>query len=245
MSKTTLQKYLQQVGFDSRRTIRKQIHDGLFSIDGRTVTNPSREFDPQTERLMFRGRMIDMAVEKKSYYLLNKPYGVVTSLSDPQKRLTIKDFIGSIRERVFPVGRLDYRSEGLLLLTNDGDLTNYIISARNKIPKTYLVQVQGSPTRETQSQIENGPIVDRLRLSPFKMSIVRQASRSTWIRVTIVEGKKHIIRKTFKQYGHQVEKLRRTAIGTFRLKGIPPGHWREVTNEELSLFKKKFGWPGG
>ncbi len=243
MTEQTIQKYLQQVGFDSRRNIRKWIHAGSFKVNGKVVTDPNSPVDGANDTIFFNNKKLDLKRQKKSYYIFHKPVGVVSTLSDPQGRPTIKEFITKIPERVYPVGRLDYHSEGLLLLTNDGELMNYIITPANKIPKVYVIKVKGMLSPQTQSKLETkGMFIDGLRARPLKVEYIKKTAQgNSWWRIVLTEGKKHIIRKIFKYSGHPVEKLRRTAIGTIQLKKLPLGHWRELSEAEIITFKKKFG----
>jgi 23S rRNA pseudouridine2605 synthase len=171
---------------------------------------------------------------------------VISTLQDPEGRPTIKDFITSIKERVYPVGRLDYHSEGLILLTNDGELTNFIISPINKIPKVYMVKIKGSLREEDRKNLKTkGVFLADHRVRPLKIDFIKKTPQgNSWIRITIIEGKKHIIRDLLKFTGHPVEKLKRTAIGTIQLKKLPAGHWRELLTEEVELFKKTYNYPG-
>lgn len=243
-----LQKVLQAAGIDSRRNIRQFIHDGRIKINNRVVTNPNCLVDIAADTVRLDDKKLKLKVEQKSYFIFHKPYGVVTTLNDPEGRPTLKDFIARIKERVYPVGRLDYNSEGLILLTNDGDLTNFVISAKNKIPKVYMVKIKGILKDEDRKKIKTKGIhMDGIRVKPMRVDFIKKTpqGKNSWIRVTIVEGKKHIIRKMFKYIGHPVEKLKRTAIGTIRLKTLPAGHWRELTPDELTEFKKTYRFPEG
>lgn len=240
MTKEKIQKVLQAAGIDSRRNIRQNIHDGLIQVNNKTVTDPNFLVDITTDSIKVDGRRIKIKIEKKSYFILNKPYGVVSTLYDPEGRSTVKDFISGIKERVYPVGRLDYHSEGLILLTNDGDLTNFVISSRNKIPKVYMIKVKGMISEETLKElVSKGIFMDDRRIKPMEVEYLRKtAQKNSWYRVTIVEGKKHVVRNIFKYLGHPVEKLKRLAIGSIQLKKLPTGHWRELTEEEITEFKK-------
>jgi pseudouridine synthase len=240
-----LQKYLQQAGFDSRRTIRKFIGEGQFKVNGTVVQDPNFNIDPQNDRIHFKEKPLKLRLEKKSYFVFNKPVGVVSTLEDPQKRPCIKNFITGIRERVYPVGRLDFHSEGLILLTNDGDLMNFVISPRHKIPKTYLVKIKGILKEEEKTRLQTrGMHVEGIRVKPIRIDFVRKTQQdNSWWQVAIFEGKKHILRNLFKYAGHPVEKLKRIAIGTIKLKKLPPGHWRELTEEEVEQFKKMYHYP--
>lgn len=242
MNKEKLQKVLQTAGIDSRRNIRQQIHEGRIKINNQVVTDPNFMVDITLDTLRLDDRKLKLRMEKKSYYIFHKPYGVISTLQDPQGRRTIKDFLTGIKERVYPVGRLDYHSEGLLLLTNDGDLTNFIISVKNKVPKVYMVKIKGALSDEERKQLKTrGVFLEGRRVKPLQIDFIKKTGQgNSWVRVTILEGKKHIIRNLLKYSGHPVEKLKRTAIGTIRLKTLPAGHWRELTVEELTLFKKTY-----
>ncbi len=244
MKEEKLQKVLQTAGIDSRRNIRQQIHEGRIKINNRVVTDPNFLVDISSDTLRLDNRKLKLKKEKKSYYIFHKPYGVISTLHDPQGRTTIKDFLTAIKERVYPVGRLDYHSEGLLLLTNDGELTNFIISNDNKVPKVYMVKIKGIFTGEERKKLMNkGIFLEGRRVKPLQIDFIKKTARgNSWIRVTIIEGKKHIIRDLLKYTGHPVEKLKRTAIGTIRLKTLPTGHWRELTPGEVETFKKTYNY---
>ncbi len=170
--------------------------------------------------------------------------GIVSTLEDPQGRSTVRTFITRIKERVYPVGRLDYNSDGLMLLTNDGDLANFIISAKNQVPKTYMLKIKGDLGEATQKKLEKGMFLEGERLNPFVIEPIKMTSSgNSWLKVTINEGKKHILRKAFKYSGHPVEKLRRIAIGNILLGKLPLGEWRELKDYEIAAFKKKYRYP--
>lgn len=247
MTEEKLQKVLQAAGIDSRRNIRQQIHDGRIKVNNRVITNPNFLVDTAKDTVRLDDGKLKLKVQKKSYFILHKPYGVVSTLHDPQGRPTIKEFIAKIKERVYPVGRLDFHSEGLILLTNDGELTNFIITARNKIPKVYMIKIKGILTEEERRKLKTrGIFLEGMRVKPLAIDFVKKTSGgNSWIRVTIVEGKKHILRNIFKYIGHPVDKLKRTAIGTIRLKTLPAGHWRELTREEVEEFKKTYNYKPG
>jgi 23S rRNA pseudouridine2605 synthase len=244
MKEEKLQKVLQTAGIDSRRNIRQQIHEGRIKVNNQVVTDPNFLVDITSDTLRLDDRKLKLKKEKKSYYIFHKPYGVISTLQDPQGRTTIKDFLTAIKERVYPVGRLDYHSEGLLLLTNDGELTNFIISTKNKVPKVYMVKIKGILTDKERQQLKTkGVFLEGRRVKPMQIDFVKKTAQgNSWIRVTIIEGKKHIIRNLLKYTGHPVEKLKRTAIGTIKLKKLPASHWRELTIEELEVFKKTYNY---
>jgi 23S rRNA pseudouridine2605 synthase len=242
---TTLQKFLQFSGFDSRRNIRKMIADGKLKINGKVVTDPNAPVDVNRDSIRCEDRRLHIKMEKKVYFIFNKPAGVISTLSDPQNRITISHFLRKIRERVYPVGRLDYHSEGLILLTNDGDLTNFIISAKNQVPKTYLIKVKGILNQtKIDKMTSRGVFIERQKIRPLEIKFVRKTGRgNAWYTVSIIEGKKHVIRKLFQFSGHPVERLRRISLGNLKLKKLPGGHWRELTHEEIEAFKRDINYP--
>lgn len=240
----TLQKFLQQSGVGNRRGIRQMIADGKIKVNGKVITDPGFPVEPASDKFRLRNKELKLKIERRRYIVLNKPTGVVSTLSDPQKRRTVRDFLGKIRERLYPVGRLDYHSEGLMLLTNDGDLANFIISAKNKVTKTYSIKIKGTLEEGEKKKLEKGISLEGERLNPFLIEPIKTTpSGNSWLKVTITEGKKHILRKAFQYSGHPVEKLKRISIGTIQLRKLPPGHWRELTGAELDFFKRSFRFP--
>jgi len=244
MKEMKLQKFLQDCGLASRREIRQWIHEGKFKVNQRTVTDPNFSIKFPGDQIHLGNKMLKLKLQPKSYFIFNKPVGIVSTLADPQGRSTILTFISRIRERVYPVGRLDYNSDGLILLTNDGDLANFILSAKNQVPKTYLLKIKGELSPATQAKLEKGVFLDGERLNPFVIEPVKATSAgNSWLKVTITEGKKHILRDAFKYSGHPVEKLRRVAIGNIKLKNLPLGEWRELKDYEIAAFKKEYHFP--
>jgi 23S rRNA pseudouridine2605 synthase len=241
MKQNKLQKYLQECGLASRRDIRQWIHDGRFKVNLRVVTDPNFPVRVPGDTIHLGGKLLKLSPQNKSYFIFNKPTGIVSTLADPQGRPTVSSFIGRIRERVYPVGRLDFNSDGLMLLTNDGELANFIISARNGVPKTYLLKIKGALSETTRKRLERGIFLEGERLNPFLIQEVKMTSSgNSWLKVTISEGKKHILRNAFKYSGHPVEKLRRIAIGNITLGKLPLGEWRELRDAEIAAFKKKY-----
>ncbi len=245
-TKIKLQKFIQTVGVDSRRKIREMIHAGQLKVNQTVVTDPNFLVDCHKDQVTLNHKELKFPTQqKRSYFIFNKPDGVISSLNDPQKRPTIPEFIRGIKERVYPVGRLDYHSEGLILLTNDGDLANFIISPKNGIVKTYMIKIRGEISEETRKRLlDRGAVINGLRIKPLEIRFTKKTKQNnSWLRVQIVEGKKHIIRNLFKFTGHPVQKLKRTAIGTIQLKKLPTGHWRELTESEISIFRKTYKVP--
>ena len=240
----TLQKILQAAGFSDRRSIRRAITSGRVTINGRITTDPHAPIDPERDIITVMGKRIKLAVEKKVYYILNKPRDVISSLSDPQGRKTILDFFEGVVERIYPVGRLDFLSEGLMLLTNDGDLTNHVISPRNRIPKVYQVKLEGLLAPEKiKKLVSRGLVVEGRRVKPQDVVLLKHLKNShSLVRITLYEGKKHIVRKIFANLDHPVRELKRVSIGSLRLKGLPSGQWRKLSETEVSRFKRNCGF---
>ncbi len=245
MKEIGLQKYLQACGYASRRTIRRMIHDGEIEVNRQVVRDPNLRVRPGQDAITGRGKPLRLKPAERLTVILNKPEGVVTTLSDPQGRPTVRDLTRGIRERLFPVGRLDYHSQGLILLTNDGDLANFILAARNRVPKVYQVKIKGELSEATQKRLERGIVLEGERLSPFVIRPLGITGHGhSWLQVTIHEGKKHIIRKAFLYSGHPVEKLRRVAIGSIRLGKLKSGQWRELRPAELAAFRREYDYSG-
>jgi pseudouridine synthase len=238
----SLQKYLQKSVDDSRREIRKNILDGMVKINFIINTDPQTLVLDIKDTVHYKNKITKLKLNYH-YYILNKPKNIITSLSDPQGRRTIQDLIGKIRERVYPVGRLDYKSEGLILLTNDGDLTNFIISPRNKIPKTYLVKLSGDIKESQLITLEKkGIFIENRTIIPLKVKKLNN-SRKPKVIIQLVEGKKHIVRKIFRYCGFPVMELKRLTIGTFKLAKLPSGRYRKLTQEDIATFKREFNYP--
>ncbi len=242
MGEMKLQKILQGIGWSSRRNIREAINEGRFSINGVVSKDPNILLDPQKDHLKFDENRVKVKFAKKVYYIFNKPIGVLTTLKDPQGRKNISHFIKKIPQRVYPVGRLDYNSQGLIFLTNDGDLADFIINSKNRVPKTYLVKVKGMPSKAKLDFIlKKGAFVEGQKIKPISISFVKKTKTgNSWIRVAIYEGKKHVIRKLMLFNGFPVEKLKRSAIGNIKLGNLPIGYYRQLKEEDIDIFKKKF-----
>ena len=239
-----LQKILAAAGIASRRKAEELILAGRVQINGKVVTTLGSKADPAADHIRVDGKLLKQA-EKHRYFMLNKPKGVVTTVSDPEGRPTVMQFFTRNNARVFPVGRLDYQSEGLLLMTNDGDLANTLTSAASKVEKTYLVKVSGKPSPEALEQLRHGVMIEkgrrgeragRIMTHPAKITLIRDAE-NPWYEVVLVEGKNREIRKMFEEVGHFVEKIRRVGFGPLVL-DVEPGEIRELTAEEVTQLKR-------
>jgi 23S rRNA pseudouridine2605 synthase len=213
-------------------------------VNGQTVTELGSKADPERDHVRVDGKLLKKPQQFR-YFILNKPKGVVTTVSDPEGRPTVMKFFARAGARVFPVGRLDYQSEGLLLMTNDGELANVLTSAASQVEKTYLVKVSGKPTEGELEQLRRGVMIERGRrgeregrvmTQPAKISLVRDAD-NPWYEVVLTEGKNREIRKMFEEVGHFVEKVRRVGFGPLVL-DVPPGETRELSDEEVTQLKR-------
>jgi len=237
-----LQKILARAGLASRRKAEEYILAGRVTVNGKPVLQLGAKADPERDHIKVDGKLIRLP-RQYVYLALNKPKGCVTTLWDPQGRRTVRDLIKGVPERVYPVGRLDYHSEGLLLLTNDGDFTARILSPASKIPKTYLVKVNGPLTPEQEEEFRQGiPLYGR-RTAPAQLRLVRRA-RNPWYSVTLVEGRQNQIRLMFRHFGRLVEKLKRVRIGFLELGSLKPGAYRLLTSAEVARFRKLLGLAG-
>lgn len=231
-----LQKYLALCGVASRRTAEKLIAEGHVSVDG----NPITEMGIQVEigqDVRVDGKLVTPEPEK-CYIMYHKPAGEVTTASDPEGRATVLDKFRDFPVRLYPVGRLDYDSEGLLLLTNDGDLTERMLHPSQEVEKTYLTRVSNELTPAEARRLESGVMVDGRKTARAKVKILGCKNLYTDILVTIHEGRNRQVRKMVEQVGHQVVMLRRIRFGPLKLGELPRGMWRELTAEELRELER-------
>jgi 23S rRNA pseudouridine2605 synthase len=230
--KERLQKIISAAGIDSRRHAEKMITAGRVSVNGEIVKELGVKADPQKDVIRIDGNVI--SVENTNYYIaLNKPAQYVTTMSDPQKRQTVVDLVRDVPERVYPVGRLDYDSAGLLLLTNDGDFAQKIQHPSFQIPKTYRAKISGRLNAEAFKQLGRGIALPDGVFKPENLKVEKTNDKSCWISLTLREGKNRIIRRGFEAAGHPVARLVRESIGNITLKGIKEGEWRQLTAREI------------
>lgn len=232
-----LQKILSQAGVASRRASEQLMIEGRVSVNGTTVRELGTKADVTRDDIRVDGRRIKVS-EQHVYLLLNKPAGYVTTRSDPQRRPTVIDLLGGVREYVYPVGRLDFDSEGLLLLTNDGDLAARLTHPSHGVPRVYEARVLGHPDDRDLQRLSRGLFVDGHRTLPADVEpLVTKGDRTT-LRVTLREGRNRQVRRMCEAIGHPVEHLRRVAIGPLRDARLKPGQWRPLTGEELARLQK-------
>jgi 23S rRNA pseudouridine2605 synthase len=242
-----LQKIIAAAGIASRRKAEELITSGLVAVNGRTVTELGSKADAERDHIRVQGKLLRGA-ERHVYLLLNKPKGYVTTVRDPENRPTVMELLRGISARVYPVGRLDYGSEGLLLLTNDGELAHALMKAASHVPKTYLVKVAGSPTEDGLARLRGGVSIAgdrgrRIKTAPAKLRVIREAT-NPWYEVTLTEGKNRQIRRMFEEIGHHVEKIKRVRYGPLQL-DVHPGKFRKLNFEEVARLKSSAGLARG
>ncbi len=236
-----LQKLIAAAGVASRRAAEELITAGSVTVNGRVVTELGTKADPERDHIKVRGRLINpqLAQREQVYVLLYKPRGVLASLHDPEGRPLVSEYLPPSLGRVHPVGRLDFNTEGLLILTNDGELTNYITSARNKVPKVYEAKVKGIPPEQAVERLRRGVTLDDgVRTAPAQIKRTHETDSNAWFEIVLHEGRNQQIRKMFDTVGHSVVKLRRVQIGRIRDDKMRPGVWRYLTGAEVAGFKR-------
>jgi pseudouridine synthase len=240
-----LQKVIAKAGIASRRHAEEMILDGRVQVNGKIVTELGTKVDPEKDHVKVNGKRIQIE-PYKIYLLLNKPRGYITSVHDPEGRPTVMDLIPEIKERVYPVGRLDYDSEGLLLLTNDGDSAGALMHPSSGIEKRYWVKVKGHLTEEKIKKVAQGGIsLPGGKSAPARVRALRKTSEHDWIEIIMHEGKRRQIRMMIEKIGHDVLKLKRVAYGFLELGDLAPGEYRRLTPAEVKGLKALISKRGG
>jgi 23S rRNA pseudouridine2605 synthase len=229
-----LQKIIAQAGVTSRRKAEELIRSGRVHVNGKPVTELGSKADPAKDRIEVDGRNIGPA-ESRIAILLNKPDGYITSLSDPQGRPTVRELIKKIGVRLYPVGRLDFHTEGLLILTNDGELAQKIEHPSHKLEKVYVAKVKGIPDQGSLKKIRNGIVIEGRRTLPARVGIL-ETRKNAWLEIAIREGRQNQIRKSFEAIGHPVLKLKRVAIGPLRDDRLKVGEYRFLKPTEIHVL---------
>jgi 23S rRNA pseudouridine2605 synthase len=233
-----LQKILSQAGIASRRAAEKLIAEGRVSVNGTTIREMGVKADPAIDDIRVDGRRVK-APARHRYILLYKPAGYVTTRADPQRRRTVIDLLAGVREYVYPVGRLDYDTEGLLLLTNDGDLAAKLTHPRRGIERTYEAHVAGIPDDEAIERLRRGVPLDGRRTLPADVVALSKGGREGVLLLTIREGRNRQVRRMCEAVGHPVRRLRRTKFGPIADRRLKPGEWRELTAPEIQVLKTR------
>jgi len=239
-----LQKILSSAGVASRRLSEELILQGRVSVNGTTITELGTKADPAVDEIKVDGRRIK-TVQRKRYVLLNKPRGYITTRSDPQGRPTVMELVSEVKEYVYPVGRLDYDSEGLLLLTNDGELAARLTHPRHEVEKVYEARVKGVPDDRVLERLAKGVPIEGRRTAPAKIRasepFVKGSGEQTIVEIAIHEGRQRQVRKMFEAVGHPVVRLKRVRIGPLEDPDMPVGHWRDLTPQEIARLERVAG----
>ena len=232
-----LQKYLALSGVASRRTSEKLIAEGHVMVNGRKITEMGVQIDENHDRVFVDGKPVHIETEKH-YLAYNKPIGEVTTSSDPEGRDTVMDKFRDYPVRLFPVGRLDYDSEGLILLTNDGEMMQHLLHPSHEVPKKYLCKVSNKVTEEELRRLRQGVDLEGRLTSPAEVRLVRYEAFDSVVLVTIHEGRNRQVRRMFEAVGHQVVLLKRIGFGPILLEDLPRGSWRRLTPAEVRALKE-------
>jgi len=231
-----IQKILAHAGIASRRRAEELILEGRVRLNGAVVTELGTKADPDQDHIKVDGKLV-RAPKHLVYLAFHKPKNCMTTTSDPEGRETVMDLLKGVKERVYPVGRLDYHSEGLLLLTNDGEFANRVTLAANHIAKIYVVKANGALTPEQEEQFRNGVPLQGRMTAPAGLKMIKRAA-NPWYEVRLIEGRQNQIRLMFKHFGLMVEKLKRVKIGFLELGPLKPREYRRLTPAEVARFRK-------
>ena len=238
MEEIRLQKYISGIGIMSRRAAEKEIEMGNIKVNGETA-DLGMKIDPSKDRITYKGKPLNAKLpERFVYIMLNKPKGYVTTLSDDKSRKCVAELVADVNTRVYPVGRLDMYSEGLLLFTNDGDLANKLTHPRHNIPKIYHVKVKGEITPEQLKKLSKPMVIDEYEIQPVQCDIITRRDNFTVIRMELYEGRNRQIRKMCEQCELEITKLQRVAVGNIKLGDLAPGKWRHLTKSQVEYLKK-------
>lgn len=230
-----LQKVMAHAGVASRRKSEEIIAEGRVKVNGQTVTEMGTKVNPERDVIEVDGEIISK--EKRIYILLNKPEGYITSVDDPRGRKTVLDLVDDVEQRIYPVGRLDYDTSGLLLLTNDGQLTYILTHPSHEIDKTYLTEVEGRITNKESDKLKNGVKLEDGITAPAKLEIHKRDEKHTSFSLTIHEGRNRQVRRMCDAVGHPVINLKRTSLGPLTLDGLNKGDYRYLTDQEVKYLK--------
>ncbi|HUL30250.1 MAG TPA: pseudouridine synthase [Thermodesulfobacteriota bacterium] len=232
-----IQKIIAKSGIASRREAERMVIQGRVSVNGKIVEELGFKADPSRDHIKVDGKRI-ASFEPHIVLLLNKPRGYLSTVKDPQGRPTIMDFVKNVKWRVYPVGRLDFDAEGLLLLTNDGNLAYLLSHPSFSIPKTYLVKIAGVPEEKKLDRLRRGVKLEDGEAKAVSCSLISHREKNSWVRVVVTEGRNHLVKRMFSAIGHTVLKLKRIEYGPIRLGDVPFGQFRHLTPEEIEKVRK-------
>lgn len=231
-----LQKFLAQAGIASRRKSEELILSGKVQVNNVVITQLGSKVDPETDVVLYNNKRVTPE-EKKVYYMLNKPVGYVTTVKDEKGRKTVIDLLAEVSQRIYPIGRLDCDTSGLLLLTNDGDITYLVTHPKHEVEKTYIATVRGVPTSEELENFRCGLMIEGRKTAKAKIKIVSNKKESATLSIKIIEGRNRQVRKMCSAIGHPVITLQRISIGSIHIGELPLGTNRQLTVEEVSYLK--------
>ncbi len=236
MALERIQKILARAGVASRREAERMVLEGRVTVNGKVVDRLGFKADPQKDAIKLDGKPVGR-FEPRITLVLNKPRGYLTTVRDPKGRPTVMDLLPAQKWRLYPVGRLDLDAEGLLLLTNDGEIANRLTHPRYSVPKTYLVKVSGVPEEKDLARLRRGILLEDGMARVVSCSILRQKEKNSWVRVVVTEGRNRLLKRMFLTIGHPVLKLKRVQFGPIRLGDLPFGHFRRLTPEEMEKLR--------
>ena len=231
-----LQKFLAEANVASRRKAEEMILAGRVRVNGKTVTELGTKVDDEKDTVEADGREVRID-SNLVYIMLNKPEGCVTTAHDQFNRPTVLDFVEGVRERIYPVGRLDYDTSGLIILTNDGDLTYRLTHPKHNVAKTYIALVDSEPTEQEIHTFENGVVIDGRKTARARLKVIKKDQVGVYLMIAIHEGRNRQVRKMCEAIGHPVRRLKRIATGKLTLGRLKKGQWRYLTDEEIAYLK--------
>ena len=237
-----LQKLIAAAGIASRRHAEELIAAGRVTVNGEVIKELGSKADPEKDHIKVNGKLINPQLKgrEKVYVLLDKPKGYLSSVSDPEGRPLVTELVPPSLGKLHPVGRLDFNTEGLLLLTNDGEFTNYVTAARNRVEKVYEAKVKGVPDESGIQRLRRGiTLEDGTRTAPAKIKLLNETQTNSWFEILLHQGRNQQVRRMFEVIGHSVLKLRRTRIGILTDEHMKPGHWRFLSPGEVNRMMKK------
>jgi 23S rRNA pseudouridine2605 synthase len=240
-----LSRFIARSGLSSRRAADRLVGEGAVTVNGQVVTDPGAEIDPVRDAIRVEGKAVSVDAQPRVYLLMNKPRGYLTGRDDPEGRTDVQDLLPRQSQRLEPVGRLDFNTEGALLFTNDGDLAHRLTHPSYHVPRRYLAKVYRTPSEATLDKIRKGIRLEDGRTVPALCRVLESTDTgNSWVEITVYEGRHHLIRRLFAALGHPVSKLRRESFATVSIRGLERGQVRHLTGEEILRLKQLTAEPG-